>query len=774
MSERINALGGKMNPIQSRKQPRVSIIIAIYNVADFLPKCLESIKQQSLMPKEYEVIIVDDQSTDDSLNIAKKFQFLNDNVVIIENEQNIGPGKSRNVAIESAKGEYLYFLDGDDYLDPVAIETMLMAAIDNNSDLVVSGFIRVTEDGREIYRSNFSPSITVNKIILMKKVFGYDVSSMIGNRLIKKSVFTRNQIEFPSGLHEDFSIIYKLFYLANNVFVYPDYFYYWVQRKGSTVDTISTKHIDGIINGLRSRTPFLINNSGKGFLRKVDPDLHKGIFRAAHQMYRRIINCEGLEQPERVDLFFYLGNKILGLNEGYESIISFSHYDKNFVDLFTLIHAHKLSKISTSKLKPLLSKKLLPKHLNNNEIPELSTEDRLISKSIFIRLINLLKSVKNHPGTIVTKLYYLLKRIKGYIKQRLNKFVPDIEIPKRKYNYEVLFVCDADYHLRNAAPIIRKLKKKGYTTGIIDRSNYLVDGKRKLNKDEKKRFQDIDLIPFNTNTYDLIDASKLRMILYYNDWGDNNKYVRHFRNLGIKTVGINEGVNDFLKLGEGFTSKVSPYRTCEYVILPGKFDTQFFTDRPDQWFIGGLPKIRELYNETVKFPSTPIAVINVNFTYGVLTYHRNLFLKTAIEGCKKAGIDYIITQHPMDIADLSGYKVSKGSMYDTIRNGTIFISRFSGAIIEALALGKPCVYHNPHNEQILKFQEPLNAFSISYDTDSLASSIKKELNKIKRQPVREYADEFLKLHANISDPIKPNNRTTQILTGLLNNKKTTI
>jgi hypothetical protein len=177
--------------------------------------------------------------------------------------------------------------------------------------------------------------------------------------------------------------------------------------------------------------------------------------------------------------------------------------------------------------------------------------------------------------------------------------------------------------------------------------------------------------------------------------------------------------------------------------------------------------IRKLYEEKVSFPKKPLAVINVNFTYGVLTFYRDLFVRTAIEGCKRAGVDYVITQHPMDNGDLSEYNITDKNMYDTIREGSIFISRFSGAIIESLAMGKPCVYHNPHNEKILKFQEPMGAYSVSDSADSLAKAIKYELDRSSKISVREYSREFMEYHANVNDKEEPAVKSARVIEELV-------
>jgi hypothetical protein len=391
-----------------------------------------------------------------------------------------------------------------------------------------------------------------------------------------------------------------------------------------------------------------------------------------------------------------------------------------------------------------------------------------------LKICSFVKQIVTYKGSIISKFKYLIRRIKKYLRKRRNKKNKNKTVIKEKsskkkneIDFKVIFFCEANYHIRNASKTMRLLKQEGIDSCIIDFTKFLGEGKRQLNKEEKQLYEDIRFFEYNQETYSSIDLNKLKLAVFFNDWGINNKFIRQLRNRNIITVGIDEGVNDFLKLGEGFTSKVSPYRTCEYVILPGRFDTQFFKDRPDQYFVSGLPMIRKLYKEEVTFPKKPLAVINVNFTYGVLTWYRNLFVKTAIEGCKLAGIDYVITQHPMDNADLSEYDVTDKNMYDTIRGGSIFISRFSGAIIEALAMGKPCVYHNPHNEKMIKFQKPMGGYSISDSAQSLAKAIKYELDRSSKTPVREYSRKFMEYHANIGEKKEPAELITETIIKLM-------
>ena len=130
----------------------------------------------------------------------------------------------------------------------------------------------------------------------------------------------------------------------------------------------------------------------------------------------------------------------------------------------------------------------------------------------------------------------------------------------------------------------------------------------------------------------------------------------------------------------------------------------------------------------------------------MLTEKRDEWVSTTVEACKKAGIDYSISRHPADMGDFSQYQVTEMSMYEAIRQGTIFISRFGSGIIESIAMGKPAIYHNPHGEKVPKFQNPLGAYQVSDSVESLTKAIQTVLSSPKDP--RPNAKKFLKLHAS--------------------------
>ena len=118
--------------------PKFSIVIPVYNVEDYIERCLESIKKQTF--KDYEVIVVDDGCTDKSIEIAKQYD-----VKIIKTEH-VSVSEARNVGVKHTKGEYLIFLDSDDYWDKDLLNE-INKSLDNNPDLVRFQVRTVTDTG---------------------------------------------------------------------------------------------------------------------------------------------------------------------------------------------------------------------------------------------------------------------------------------------------------------------------------------------------------------------------------------------------------------------------------------------------------------------------------------------------------------------------------------------------------------------------------------------------------------------------------------------------
>ena len=140
---------------------------------------------------------------------------------------------------------------------------------------------------------------------------------------------------------------------------------------------------------------------------------------------------------------------------------------------------------------------------------------------------------------------------------------------------------------------------------------------------------------------------------------------------------------------------------------------------------GGVGEVERLAREPRPQNRLRRVLINSNFTYGIYTQIQSEWIESAVRACQRAGVDYVISQHHADTMDLSKYHRSTRPLYDELRECAVIVSKFSGVILEAMALDTPVIYHNPHGERIDKFLNPQGAYPVTHDVQSLADAISK-------------------------------------------------
>ena len=197
---------------------KVSIIIPVYNCEKYITECIDSILYQKF--NDYEVIIIDDGSSDGTIELIKSYIKANDNIRLFNSDRK-GSGGARNIGIENAVGEYLLFIDGDDYITPNALEVLYNEVVaDESVDLVVGNMYIVNEEGIlriSEFDNIFKNNIKINNIKDYHKLIGAQTPC---NKLISKKLLETNKIRFPEGLvHEDLFFSTMIYYYANNISV---------------------------------------------------------------------------------------------------------------------------------------------------------------------------------------------------------------------------------------------------------------------------------------------------------------------------------------------------------------------------------------------------------------------------------------------------------------------------------------------------------------------------------------------------------------------------
>lgn len=206
----------------------ISIIVAVYNAKWYLEKCVNSLINQTY--RNLEIILVDDVSTDNSGEICDDFQKKDERIKVIHKE-NGGHADARNAGIKASKGNYIFFVDNDDYIDSDLIECLYKRAKQCNAEIVACGYIK------ETYYSNKIEYAKENYIAdseeMIRRMLQYDdVSLALWDKLYKRELF--EDIELPKDIvYDEVSSLYRLFDRAKIIAHIDKAGYHYVQRAGS-------------------------------------------------------------------------------------------------------------------------------------------------------------------------------------------------------------------------------------------------------------------------------------------------------------------------------------------------------------------------------------------------------------------------------------------------------------------------------------------------------------------------------------------------------------
>lgn len=232
---------------------KVSIIIPVFNTSSYLNKCINSALNQSL--KDIEIIVIDDASTDNSLSLLKQYQTT---IKLINHHKNKGLGAARNSGLKTARGEYILFLDSDDYIEFDAAEKLYKIAKSQNLDILQSSYFT-----HQVNCFKQSPLLPIFK----KPIKGIDyfkehifLELAVWIKIWKRTFLLDNNLFFKTGYYEDMLFTIKAFTIAkriNNI-NYP-FYNYVIRKKSITQQKPTIKHVFDYTNVLTEFQFFFTN-----------------------------------------------------------------------------------------------------------------------------------------------------------------------------------------------------------------------------------------------------------------------------------------------------------------------------------------------------------------------------------------------------------------------------------------------------------------------------------------------------------------------------------
>ena len=379
----------------SDNPPALSIIVPVYNVEPWLARCLDSLIHQTI--KDLEIIVIDDQSTDGSLNIIREYERSDSRIHTIALEKNGGLSVARNAGLAIAAGEYIGFVDSDDFVDVDFYEKLYARAKAAGADIVKGEALEVTFDGKKRHFGPRLSAIRKNKIAFTHAWY---------SAIYRRDFLAQNKLDFPVDLivTADIITLLKAVMLANSIELVEGTHYHYFRREGSLDSTIlSPEKLQSTIDGRNLMVDF-INEHLAGDRETYNLIFQREFMYILYSLYARSRTLDGQMAVIRGAIGLYAKcrykddlNKELG--EKHARFLS----EGNGVGLFTDLHEMTVTKEGIEHFKLF------------NCIPLLQIQhgDSMIKVRLF-NWIPLLK-IKKQGSVVYYRLFFFLPIMKKTI-----------------------------------------------------------------------------------------------------------------------------------------------------------------------------------------------------------------------------------------------------------------------------------------------------------------------------------------------------------------------
>ncbi|MBD1422504.1 glycosyltransferase family 2 protein [Sphingobacterium chuzhouense] len=296
------------------KETKISVIVPVYNVGIYIARCAQSLFDQTLEDIEY--IFIDDCSLDDSIAVLKQalenYPARKQHIKIIRHQENRGVATARNTGLDVAKGKYIGWVDADDWIEREMFEKMYNTAESGQADLVWCNFMMTFADSSYENKQQVAED---PKTYLQALITG-EMKGMLWNKLIKRQVFSKNQIRFLNGsnLGEDRNVLIKVLFYCNNITHVEEPLYHYMQlNTGAITRDTNTCRVYEEIDNTRDIVCFLREKNVDWVL---DSHIHDFMFRSK----RKLLNAIDLIHFEKWAGIFPESNGLL-----YKSTLRIRH-----------------------------------------------------------------------------------------------------------------------------------------------------------------------------------------------------------------------------------------------------------------------------------------------------------------------------------------------------------------------------------------------------------------------------------------------------------------
>ncbi|WP_165525581.1 glycosyltransferase family 2 protein [Psychrobacter pygoscelis] len=661
--------------------PKVTVVIPMYNSQSFIQSTLLSIQNQTM--HNFECIVVNDSSTDDSVGIFKKYFSSDKRFHLISLRANSGACTARNVGLRRAKGKFICFLDADDLMMKESLEYRVSTLEQIHDDLIIGtycGSETISEDIMEPPKKSEFKSSKYKDFVTSGGACPFNSNQpMFITELLKKTGGFDEKLEQQG---EDYEYWIRILRLGYYFILTPYKLVCYRNRRGSTVRQNVLNHLDV---SYRWQKEVYEDYSEKDYAFLYDKPL--SFYKLQFDVANRV--------------FEFIG---MALASG-----------KNEIDLVDIL----IEKLPSYKL-------FLYRYRNAQDI---------IMRGVKRQKIDI-NDVSYYEEKVKSVLQLYDKKIKN-LSLPINSGCNDMWLSRNykvRYNPKLVFLPHKDYHVWTISLLEGILIDSGIDYEVVDLSCHYRDERVR----EKAKELDINLIGYSNW---ILSQSPTDLIVSFNDWDPIvRSIIKCAQFSGICTATIVEGIQDYLDADTG--QERHAYRCSDYVFLPGNFDKKYFADSSQNLSVMGLPRVQKIYNDyknkVANKRSEKKVLVNCNFSYGVLEDKRDLWLKDVIEACINVGLEPVISRHPADKGQLYPEYVTKGSFYEELDKCKFYVSRFASGVLEALAAGLKVIYYNPNIEKVDKFMNPRGAYSLCINKKELKEALTNKNTKYNRDLIERF------------------------------------
>jgi glycosyltransferase involved in cell wall biosynthesis len=675
--------------------PRIAVIVTSRDRAELLGLALRSVQLQDFT--EWECIVVDDASLDDAVEVAQSFAEVDPRFTVLAHDCARGLAAARNTGLAAARAPHVCFLDDDDLLLTGSLRTRFESLADAPVDVIGAycDWIGIEPGDRLERRWPHRRPRSLHGV-----TFG-DFAA--GPRFISSSPLLRTSgFAVVGGFDEDLSRaedvdMWLRLARAGYRFVYSHSVGVGYRRSpGSLVIGSPDVQLDCMLRILRDADRPLGDEAEL-------PETGD----------RRPISAAGFELGYAPQVLNYLS---LLADRDLERAVDIGLRELSAPFRRTLEPSRYVASLTPS----------VARRLGRTTAGEIAAVERRIRA-----LLELLALPP--PASVTIGDRFDVDRPRQRARRVWAPKVAARTGVAAEFHGAVLLVAEAPYHVDELGPLHDVLASRGIKTRFMAAARPLETTKSAIGRHVD------EVLPF-----DLDLATRAAGLVVLNDWGYARPLVERCSDAGVPTFAKVEGVQDFDDTDTGRPR--GAYHAAAVVLGQGENDLEGLPDRDVR--IVGSSRLERIWRAPATVPGDH-ALVNLNFTYRVLTDARRSWLASVENAVQRAGVEAIVSRHPAERACRCELpSASKPFRYEVSRAG-VLVSRFSTVPFEAMARGVPFVYHNPHGERVKTFAEPDGTFLVSRSADELAAALPEALSW--REGYRDRAEKFFRRQVDIEE-----------------------